>query len=302
MMDSLQTSDKSVGQTLVEARTRKGLTCEQVAQELNVQLDKLRALEEDNFDQLFSPVFVRGYIRSYAKLMKIDGEPLVAQYDAAHKVEDQPLPQSESLNVKIKTNTPKWPLRLLVIVVIIALWVFAYWYFADASDSSIQPQQNNMAHTNTPETSVQSPTSEPAQAEAESALDNERMGQPTADLVDVSETAVNQAIENDSTDSQAMASLATEPALATVTENAQPDTLQLAFEHDCWVNVTDATGDVLVAALQEAKTQLVVDGVGPFDITLGNASGVSVVMNSLPVTVPDAEAGKVIHFTAAATQ
>ncbi|MCY3883614.1 MAG: DUF4115 domain-containing protein [Gammaproteobacteria bacterium] len=50
--------------------------------------------------------------------------------------------------------------------------------------------------------------------------------------------------------------------------------LEFTFDDITWVQVTDATGDVLVNGVQEADTELSLDGEAPFDIRLGNASAV----------------------------
>ena len=56
------------GPQLREARQRANFSLEDVSTELHLNADTLRALEEDRFDGLPAPAFVRGYIRSYARL------------------------------------------------------------------------------------------------------------------------------------------------------------------------------------------------------------------------------------------
>jgi hypothetical protein len=67
----------SIGATLRGARERRGLTIEQVAQETRISARFLEALEAEEFDALPAPVYVRGFLRSYANFLKVDPQPLL---------------------------------------------------------------------------------------------------------------------------------------------------------------------------------------------------------------------------------
>ncbi|PFG73981.1 helix-turn-helix domain-containing protein [Tepidiforma thermophila] len=69
----------NIGHTLREARERRGLTIEQVAQETRISPRFLEALEAEEFDALPAPVYVRGFLRSYANFLRIDPQPLLDQ-------------------------------------------------------------------------------------------------------------------------------------------------------------------------------------------------------------------------------
>lgn len=68
-----------IGETLREARERRGLTIEQVAQETRISARFVEALEEERFEELPAPVYVRGFLRSYANFLRIDPQPLLDQ-------------------------------------------------------------------------------------------------------------------------------------------------------------------------------------------------------------------------------
>ena len=68
-----------IGDTLREARERRGLTIEQAAQETRISPRFLEALEAEEFDALPAPVYVRGFLRSYANYLRIDPQPLLDQ-------------------------------------------------------------------------------------------------------------------------------------------------------------------------------------------------------------------------------
>lgn len=70
-------ADKSPGQGLREGRERRKLSVEQVARDLNLTVATIEALEKDQFERLPGPVFARGYLRSYAKLLDLPAEPFL---------------------------------------------------------------------------------------------------------------------------------------------------------------------------------------------------------------------------------
>ena len=65
------------GQALQAAREARELSVPQVADQLKLSSAAVTALEANDWDRLPAPVFVRGYIRAYARLMTLDGEALL---------------------------------------------------------------------------------------------------------------------------------------------------------------------------------------------------------------------------------
>jgi len=71
----------SLGPALQEARRAKGVTLEQAAAATRIRVRSLAALEGDRPAELAAPVYVRGYLRTYAAYLEIDAEALVAAYE-----------------------------------------------------------------------------------------------------------------------------------------------------------------------------------------------------------------------------
>src|SRR5262245_57006073 len=68
-----------VGAELARVREERGLALTDVAQQLKFASRQLEALEQERFDHLPGGTFVRGMVRAYARLLKIDAEPLLGQ-------------------------------------------------------------------------------------------------------------------------------------------------------------------------------------------------------------------------------
>ncbi len=68
----------AAGELLLQARQGKGLTQAQVAEQLHVPMRVIAALESGQWERLGAPVFIRGQLRSYARLLQLDAAPLLA--------------------------------------------------------------------------------------------------------------------------------------------------------------------------------------------------------------------------------
>lgn len=67
------------GAVLRNARESAGMSLAEVGAQLKMPVRVLQALEDENWQQLGAPVFVRGQLRSYAKLLKVDVDPYLQQ-------------------------------------------------------------------------------------------------------------------------------------------------------------------------------------------------------------------------------
>jgi cytoskeletal protein RodZ len=75
----------SVAEQLRTAREAKNLTIDQVADLTKIRTDYVRALEEGDFAAFSAPIYIRGSVRSYATLLKIDVTAILAALNAELK-------------------------------------------------------------------------------------------------------------------------------------------------------------------------------------------------------------------------
>src|SRR5688500_19964285 len=66
-----------IGEALRSTRERRGLSIDDVARDTRISPRFLEALEAEQFDELPAPVYVRGFLRSYASYLKIEAQPLL---------------------------------------------------------------------------------------------------------------------------------------------------------------------------------------------------------------------------------
>src|SRR5579862_706688 len=71
----------TVAEQLRQAREDQKLTIQELAEITKIRTDHIRALEEGNFNVFSAPVYIRGFVRSYATLLKLDVAQIMAALD-----------------------------------------------------------------------------------------------------------------------------------------------------------------------------------------------------------------------------
>ena len=111
------------------AKRRKNLeySVEYVANKLHLRVRMIELLEEDQYDLLPQPVFIKGYLRGYAKLLDLEPEPLLAIYNQLHTCErklDKALWQSRRAPARAE-HAIRWgtgAFALIVLAAVIFWW------------------------------------------------------------------------------------------------------------------------------------------------------------------------------------
>ena len=116
------------GDQLQAARIKQGLTIEDVATRMHLSLNILQSIEENNFDDITAPIFVKGYLRAYARLVSLDEDEMILRYVEFYSNEDPPINTTSHMAPEISAQDAriKWT-TYLVIIVLIAL-LSAWWW------------------------------------------------------------------------------------------------------------------------------------------------------------------------------
>ncbi len=81
---------QTIGERLEEARKRKGISIREAAETTKIRGDYLQKFEANSFDIDLPPLYLRGFIRTYAKFLDLDAERLIGDVDAALAREGKP--------------------------------------------------------------------------------------------------------------------------------------------------------------------------------------------------------------------
>ena len=81
-----------IGSSLREARLRQELDFPELEERTKIRPKYLRALEDERFDILPAPTYIRGFLRSYADALGLDGQPFVDEYNTRFAVGEEDAP------------------------------------------------------------------------------------------------------------------------------------------------------------------------------------------------------------------
>jgi cytoskeletal protein RodZ len=76
----------TVGQYLRQLRETKGMSAEEISRATRVPMSSVERIEADRFDELPGEVFVRGFLKSYARAVGVPHEEVLARYTASRRV------------------------------------------------------------------------------------------------------------------------------------------------------------------------------------------------------------------------
>ena len=271
-----------VGARLRSARERAGLSPLEAAERLHVDTVVLQALEAERFEQVGAPVYVRGYIRHYADLVKESPAELEELYGTSGHAARAP-----DLTHIPRAEREKFSRTLLVpgIVVVAAVALLGMgWWIAGALSRGVKVRPISVAAivsplpiTHTAATPAASPAAPPSQAATQRTPVNVRS--PLKAVI----ASVASSAPAGGAPAVAMASLA------------------MHFSQDSWTEVYDATGKRLVYNIGFAGSTRTVKGVPPLRVVLGNAPAVSLELDGRPIAIPHAARNRLLEFRVSAS-
>lgn len=296
-------SDDSVSLTLDKVlktlRAERNLSVEDISQQTRISIQKLQWLEEGEFEKFEAPVFVRGYIRSYAKVVAGDADNLVALYDETLTEDDQAIAVSIASNTalnKASTSSAKQqllaalkgiPIWAIAGLIILVLAVVLFMGGGESSDSGVSSSQENPSSQ---ASTAQEAESENA-AEKPSEAPSDITGEVIEEVLEVNDEAtVSEPVSPSAlpvSDPSSFEQVGEEDDLPTSlsTSELAQSRLDFSFSDDCWVEVIDATDKVIFADLKNKGDNLRLFGLAPFNVMLGNAKAVTLNVDDKPVDI-----------------
>ena len=126
------------GECLAVIREQKGYSSEYVASKLHLRVRLIELLEADDYQSMPEPVFIKGYIRAYAKLLDVHPEPLLEMFHRLYKSErksEKTLWQSRR-----ETNKAEHAIRWLTgFFAVIVLSAVAMWWYSNKDNEALFP-------------------------------------------------------------------------------------------------------------------------------------------------------------------
>jgi cytoskeleton protein RodZ len=283
-----------VGAALARAREAQGLGHAEISQHLKFMPRQLEALENERFDLLPGPTIARGMVRTYARFLKLDAEPLlermagrVESHDATPELAarfQQPVPFADGG----RRSTFVY-LALSACVLAAGGAVLFQWRpdapapeFVAPAKQAQPPAQVASAAAATPLAAVEPPR-QPEKA-APDKLPPEKAAQE--------KVAQEKALPERKEIPVALADPAAPKRIA-----AGSQRIVFRFDEEAWIEVTDGEGRLLASSLNAAGSERVLQGRPPFSLVIGNASHVRLTYNDRDVDLQPHVRVEVARFT-----
>jgi cytoskeleton protein RodZ len=266
-VDTAEEADKTagIGLLLRKAREARGLTVADVVTALKYSPRQIEALEADQMPLQAGNVFVRGIVRSYARFLKLDPEPLLALLESEAPAPEPDVAPPEDMGVAMPRSGGHEISGLVAAAILITILAAAIgvWHFL----APPLAKPGAVVVKNLPAATDQTPT-------ATSSLVPPSTNEKTPTVVPVAPPELASPTEAHAEHAEtAPAAPASAPAAAQST-SAPSKQLIFDFRGSSWVEVKDATQRVVFTGLYVGGTRQVARGQPPFEVVIGNAPSV----------------------------
>ena len=263
----------SYGKMLSIGREKQGLSIKEIASRMKLQPEIITALESEDRDSLPAPIYVRGYIRSYARILKLDEEYLISLYNTNAGKAPELLPEVK--HTQIRSSDKPVKVTTYMVSFGLVLLLLAWW-------QSHYVINNKTDRDSTYDVNVYTDHGGALNYDYEIIIHPDT---PFINQIDYDENGMP-------VQATSMAEVQTDTMELTGTEASITDHLILIIEKDSWIDISNADNQKVYLGTAKAGETINLDGKAPFKVVLGYAPGVKVSFNGKPFdTGPFTDAG-----------
>ncbi|MGB6053819.1 MAG: RodZ domain-containing protein [Burkholderiaceae bacterium] len=278
----------SPGQQLAERRQAAGWTIEQVAAQLKLAPRQIEALENDRLDALPGAMVARGFIRSYARLLKMDPAPLLATVstDIRSPIESirqqRPLsaPFSETRLPSMHAPKASWtwlPVLLLLGAVAVGISGAQRADWQAILPESVAAWLGESSSASVPEAQAVGGETAPPVAAVEPA--------PAVEVVPLAAESPQLAPAEATVPAKTESPVATVSQQAIAPAAAAGNQLNLTLHQDSWIEIKRQDSSVMVSRLAKAGTTETFEIAEPVLLVVGNVAGVEASLRNAPLNL-----------------
>lgn len=291
---------EAVGKRLASARREQQREVAAVATGLHLRTEVVEALEAGDESALPAMTFVRGYIKTYARLLGLDEQDVLAALPSNDGYRARPL-KAVGMRRKQPRRLPlgKGFVWLLVIALLLLLVLYGVPLVEQLMDKANQPVEDNnslelpfdASPSSSDELSLPAFVNSPEMTELpeEAPMDTAMEEPEEISLTETEETLLPEPVSP-----RAEVTVA-EPVPAAEKPATGPAEISMHFNEDSWVEM-ESHGRKLVVGTQRAGSQRTVHAEPPIQILLGNAPGVEITYRGKPVDLQRYRRGKVARL------
>ena len=295
---------ETIGSLLRQSREKMGASVADIAEQLHLRPCIVEDIEADQFDQIASPTYVKGYVKNFARIVQADEEAI--KRCLIKQVPQAPDPQMQSFSRKTTRQARDGRLTFVTYLIAFILLALLVLWWVQKSDtlSAIdfsQPTAEEVAASQNEPGNISSDYdagSSNANTGIENLSDNlsENKAAIETSALEVSESSSFPVSGVNENEVESLPESITPPVTQPVVRGGE-SALTLNLSADCWINVTDATGKVLINDLKKSGSQLNISGQAPFKLTLGAPQAVNIKLNGEAVSLANFPSGRVARLT-----
>ncbi len=286
---TLDSAAGSLGGTLRAARERGDLSVHKAAQDLHVGDDIIEALERDDYTALGAPIFVRGHLRNYCRLLGLPEVEVLSVYEhTANKLVPPPLITQRPDASGAFARRFGLPVFSAVMALVLLLLAVSWWTHRPAERVAALGQPANSMTTKLP-LAVASNQPEPSMSTRATGVKTPAPGATRVTMgykAGPAAAAIMQPRSRAVSGTLAVTHSAPAETLVEQSAGSTPSArlthVKFTMNQASWIEVYDASGKRLYYDLAPAGGSVKVSGTGPLQVFLGNAPGVNIELNGQP--------------------
>lgn len=284
------------GAQLQTARIEQNISIEDIARQMNLSTKILQSIEEDDYSDIQSPVFVRGYLRTYARLMGLDEDGMIKLFAEVYHYNEPEIKSISNASLEISSNDirVKWMTYAVVLGLIMLISVWWVNNYRSTTNSDEVSQLAGMTHAEIPHTAMPhaensvDETSDFTDATMATEIADILVAKPIDDIatveeieaITISDDVVLPQQENNATkNTEATSSLDKKEVIKEVRSISGSDVLELNIVATSWADIQDAIQFSFIKSLLHAGSSYRFVGEAPFKVYLGNGHGVEIKLN-----------------------
>ena len=300
MSESLAEMPSQPGLILKSAREEMSLSLEQVAHELHLRPAVVRAIEEENYEEFSSDVFLKGYFRTYCRLVNLHETRMMNVLEQQLLVRNQRAEHEHHLASKKVQARKRKRLFITIAVLCVCISLIAFAYQMTIQSFGVSDNQNQLSQSELV-TKLEAGAEDELAVETPQSKLNEDADTGPAMPKELINDTIPQELNDLAEEKMVLSSVSvTDPIEPIEAESSSEEFIDLSsikalFSGDCWFKVTDITGKNVIADLKKNNDEVNFKGSAPFHVVIGDASKVSLffeekLVNLRPYTSPNGRA------------
>ncbi|KGK42204.1 hypothetical protein LH51_08995 [Nitrincola sp. A-D6] len=289
------------GHEFVTAREKHNLSLQQVSAELNLPLKALNAIESGTPQSFHNQVFLRGYIRTYAKHLHLDANHYANIYASLPGVDLKPTQIRSTTSVQERDPSRSPFMKLFSWLFVLAIIAVIVWWSREQYGLTPPPPPTSLPEVSEPLTDVFDPpvspvlpvTSVPSE-EFNPGVEGEQDDSVLSESIEIADESVI----GDADTVSAVDVSEPDAAVDQTLESSSSQGLYIRFSDDCWIQIRDASDSLIYSGVAQGGTDLQLEGDEPLSLVIGRRDAVEeLLFNGELISLSSFTSGNVARFS-----